>query len=138
MPLYTYKHKETGEEVEIIQRMSEDKIYNGADGTEVDQWARVFNSFSINGTSGGKLDPFDEKSISKAMEGKDGVTLGEMWDLSAELSEQRAEMSGGEDPVKQEYYKRHEEATGEKHHADKFSETYEGDGIKVEIDTSQL
>ena len=40
MPIYEYSHPETGEVIELVQKMSENHVHVDKDGVE---WRRVFN-----------------------------------------------------------------------------------------------
>ena len=94
MPIYKFRHPKTNETIEIIQRMKETHVYVDDEGVE---WSRVWES--PNASVDTSIDPFSAKQF-REKTGKKGETLGEMWDLSAELSKKRKEKHGY-DPVKQ-------------------------------------
>ena len=94
MPQYLFE-KDTGEIAEVTFRMSDDKTYNGEDGTEVGRWKRIFVNPQLSVDS--HIDPFDKNAFANSKY----HTYGDMLDKSAELSEKRAEARGGVDPVKQ-------------------------------------
>lgn len=92
MPNYLFRNPKTGSIVQIFQFMEEDHIYseNGI------QFERIFTI--PNAQIDSKIDSaqkFAEKT------GRMKGTLGEIWDYSQELSEQRARENGGEDPIRQ-------------------------------------
>jgi len=130
MPLYSYRNVSTGEVRDVLQTMSETHEYFGERGDQ-DCWQRVFYppNFTIDGT----INPFSQKDFMRKTENKKG-TIGDIMDRSAELSEQRAEKTGGEDPVKQKYFDNYaKERRGARHLKEK-KKVYEDKNVKVEYD----
>lgn len=96
MAIYVFEHPKTGETIELSFGMNDKKFYIDKDGVE---WSRVyFPSLFAFDT---KIDPHDPKAFVRKTE--KGGTLGDIMDLSKEMSERR----GGKknDPVKKEYAK---------------------------------
>lgn len=88
--------------------MNEPHVYS-EDGEE---WERVFTVPQASVDT--KVDPFSKtKFLEKTNK---GATIGEMWDRSAELSQQRAEKSGGVDPIKQQHMENYKKVRGGKIH----------------------
>ncbi len=56
-----------------------------------------------------------EEDFLRVTTGKQNMTVGEMHKISAEMSAARADRHGGNDPVKEQYYRQHERERGEKH-----------------------
>ena len=96
MPIYLFQHPKTGEVKEVLQKMNEPHSYVDEKGIE---WERVFLSpnMSIDGKGMG-ADTTSEEFVRKTKD--KNYNLGEMWNLSAELSEKRAKI-GGKDHVKE-------------------------------------
>lgn len=112
MPIYTFRNPDTGEEVEIVQKMSEDHSYVDNDGK---RWDRVYHSpnASIDTKCDGSLESFMRNT-----EGKKG-TMGDLWDASKEASEKRKQFCG-EDSVQKKYFKNYsEKRNGLKHEKEK-------------------
>tara|TARA_B100001939_G_scaffold324753_1_gene316990 strand:+ start:785 stop:1129 length:345 start_codon:yes stop_codon:yes gene_type:complete len=113
MPEYIYENPDTGEQVSVIQGVNDDHTFE-KDGVKYD---RVFLSPYAKVDSLSSIDPnssteFIEKTKSKNM------SLGELWDTSAELSNKRSE--SGKDSVKQKYFENYsEKRRGLKHMKDK-------------------
>jgi hypothetical protein len=82
MPIYTYEHPKTGKTIDINQSMVDDHVYFDKDGV---QWRRIFHPVSFGFDT--KLDPHDPKAFIKKTE--KGGTLGDIMDLSREMSERR-------------------------------------------------
>jgi len=87
--------------------------YNGENGLETGQWKRYWGGkghlgFAFNT----KIDPYSSDSFVKATDKK--MTMGQMFDLSKEMSEKRAQKEGI-DPVKQKMYKDYEKKNGVRH-----------------------
>ena len=128
MPIYVYKHPEREEYREVIQGMNDEHTYS-EDGVE---WSRVF--LAPNASIDNSIDPFSQQQYIDATYNKKG-TIGDMMDLSAELSQKRAEKNGGVDPVKQDYYKNYSESRGGAKHPKEIREKgYESKNVKIEYD----
>jgi hypothetical protein len=110
MPIYLYENPKTGEIKEIIQRMDEQHIYS-EDNLE---WKRVFSVPNANIDTVSNINPFSKQDFIKKT-AKTGMTMGDMWDLSGELSRKR-EKKRGKDPVKEQTVKAYERKTGGKAH----------------------
>lgn len=127
MPLYVYQHPETEEHVEIFQGMNDKHEYIDDEGTS---WKRVF--LAPNMTLDTDIDPFSQADFVRTTGNKKG-TMGEMMDLSKDLSRQRAEKNGGVDPIKEKGYKAYEKKTGKPHPKSKpHAPSYEGKNFKVD------
>jgi len=109
MPTYEYIHPDTGETIEVVQKMKEDHIYIDEEGVE---WERLFSAPNTAIDSAG-MDPFSKDDFMRAT-AKTGMTAGDMMDLSKELSNKR-EKSAGLDPVKQKTVTNYEKKTGKPH-----------------------
>ena len=117
MAAYLYKNPETGETIEIIQTMNEKHIYVDKDGLE---WKRVWTVPNASVDSISNLNPFDLKSYVEKT-GKSKGTVGDLWSISKEASERRAEKLGHEDPVKRKFFDNYEKEKKVKHFADRPS-----------------
>lgn len=97
MPYYEFI-KETGETETIFLHMNEPKVYNGEDGTEIGLWKRVYHVPQMSLDT--RIDPFDKNAFINTQNLKK-ETVGSTLDRSAEMSEKRAALRGGVDPIKQ-------------------------------------
>ena len=105
MPTYIFQHPKTKEYKEVFQKMNDQHCFTSEDGTE---WDRVFTSpnMSVNDnliSADTTCEDFARKTADK------NYNLGEMWDLSAELSEKRAQTAGQDhvkEKAKQKYSKK--------------------------------
>ena len=127
MPIYIYKNPDTEECIEIIQTMSEEHIYVDEFGLE---WKRVFTvphaSIDTKNDAWSHND-FVEKT------GKMKGTVGDVLDYSAELSEQRAQSDGKEDPVKRKAFDDYKKQTGKQHLSDR-KKVIDNSRIRAELD----
>lgn len=98
MPFYGFRHPKTGEEKEIFQKASEKHVFVDLKGVE---WERIF--FIPYAKIDSNINPFSEKDFAQKTKSKN-YSVGDMWDLSKELSEKRESISG-RDEVKEEYKK---------------------------------
>jgi predicted nucleic acid-binding Zn ribbon protein len=99
MPNYLYKNPNTGEIIEIFQKMEEEHVYIDTDGV---QWEREWSS--PNTSVDTKINPWSASDFTRKTGEKKG-TLGDLWDQSKELSRERARSCGGVDPVRKKYEK---------------------------------
>jgi predicted nucleic acid-binding Zn ribbon protein len=129
MPLYLFKNVATGEVREILQGMNDTHVYDGKDGSEVGLWVRTFTVPRASIDT--KADPFSESDFKKVTD-KGGVKVGDLFDLSAELSEKRADIAGI-DPVKEKFRKDYKAKTG-KENLNLMPKTFESPNVKVEYD----
>ncbi len=126
MPFYTYRRESTGEERDIIQTMNETHEYFGDSGDEND-WKRVFHA--PNASIDSQINPGSKRQFMDSTSTKKG-TLGDLMDYSNEMSEKRADLNGGVDPVKQKYFDDYsKKRNGAKHFEEMKS--YESKNVKV-------
>lgn len=128
MPIYVYKNPETNEYREVFQGMNDKHIYS-EDGVE---WKRVF--LSPNASIDSSIDPFNKQQYMDATHKKKG-TMGDMMDLSAELSAKRSEKVGGLDPVKEKFYYNYAKERKGAQHPERIKERgYESKRVKIDYD----
>jgi hypothetical protein len=118
MPLYIFQHPKTKKIIEIIQSMNEEHVFIDEKGIK---WDRIFTKPQASIDT--QIDPNSSKEfVSKTA--KRGMTIGEMMDLSGELSEKRGGVTG-KDEVRDKAEKSYKEKTGKRHpHAKKNSTFY--------------
>jgi hypothetical protein len=118
--IYLFKHQITNEIIEVSMPMKDYKPYMGENGDD-ENWKRIYTvpQVNIGDASIARMDPNDSiKFMDKTS--KLRGTVGEIQDLSKELSEKRALRSDtGEDPIKRKHFDNFEKKTGKKHLHDK-------------------
>ena len=129
MPLYLYQNEKTGEIKEILQSMNEVHEYNGEKGSEK-SWKRIFTIPQASIDT--KQDPFSTNDFLDRTKSKKG-TYGNMMDYSKELSEKRASVMGGVDPVKQNYYKEYSKNRRGAKHPDTFKKSFETKNVRIDL-----
>jgi hypothetical protein len=129
MPLYTYQKLSTGETIDIIQSMNDVHEYHGENGNEKD-WIRIFHIPQASIDT--KQDPFSSNEYLNVTKNKKG-TYGDLLNYSQELSNKRADIAGGSDPIKENYYKNYSKQRRGAKHPDKIQKTFENKHIKVEL-----
>tara|TARA_Y100000310_G_C20300701_1_gene631618 strand:+ start:82 stop:441 length:360 start_codon:yes stop_codon:yes gene_type:complete len=97
MPIYVFEHPTTGETREEVQRMNEPHVY--IDGDKI-EWKRVYTSSQLSTDI--KINPWSSKAFADATRDKN-MSVGDLWDMSADLSERRESKVGGEDPILKKY-----------------------------------
>jgi len=129
MPIYIYKHPQKEEYIEVLQGMNDEHIYFDEDGLE---WKRQWSLPQVS-VEGGNINPFDNKAfIDKT--GKMKGSLGDVMDLSKEMSEKRKQITGGKDPVQEAYYKKYSKDRKGAQHPDQKKKSYESKNVRVDYD----
>ena len=112
MPLYVFQHPESGEVVEVVLGMNDDKFYIDEKGTE---WNRVF--LAPNANIDADIDPFSSRGFIDKTNTKG--SMGDLMERSKEMSEKRKDKLGY-DPVQQKYFKEYsKKRRGMKHTLDR-------------------
>lgn len=110
MPNYLFKSQE-GEIKEIFQHMNDNHVYE-EDGVA---WERIFTvpnaAVDIALGDGSDKDSFMRQTNKK-------MTVGDMWDISQEMSDKRVK-SEGVDVIKEKTVKKYEKKTHGKEHPNK-------------------
>lgn len=109
MPIYLFQNPKTKEVIEVVQSMKADHVYTSEDGTK---WERIFTVPNA-AIDSGDIDPYSKQDFLKATE-KKGITCGEMFDLSAEMSQKR-QAKDGKDKIKEKTQKEYKKKTGKAH-----------------------
>lgn len=130
MPIYLYQNQKTKEVIEVIQGMNDEHVYKGEDGLE-NCWDRVFTIPTASIDT--QQDPFSTNDFLDRTARKKG-TYGNMLDYSKELSEKRASITGGIDPIKEKYYKQYSKDRRGAKHPDKLKKSFENKHIKIDLD----
>lgn len=121
MPIYIYEHPKTGQQKEIVQTMREPHVYSEG-GVE---WKRVFAVPQASIDTLDNIDPFNKQQFIERTGNMRGITQGDLWDVSAELSRKRAKKVG-KDYVKENSALEYKKKTGGKDHphADRLPTKY--------------
>ncbi len=108
--------------------MTDEKIYNGEDGTEIGQWRRVYHApLAATDT---KLDPRDKAAFVRRTEKYSKV--GDFQNISKELSEKRA-AKDGIDQVKETWLKKYSAERNNKKHPSELPKIIETPHIKIDM-----
>lgn len=114
MPEYLYQNPKSKEVISIIQGMNDDHVFVDDQGLE---WNRIFTNPTMSIDSQ-DVDPFSQQQFIEKTANMKG-TYGDMVDYSKELSQQRAEKLGKEDPIKRDMFNNYQKERGFKHHNDR-------------------
>jgi len=115
--IYSFRNKKTNEIIDVEMPMKDYKHYRGENNNE-DFWERIYDLPQVNIGNTKVTDPFDNKSFIDKTGSMKG-SYGDLLDYSSELSEKRASLNGGEDPIKRKHFDNYEKKTGKKHLKDK-------------------
>ena len=128
--IYSFRNTKTNEIRDIEMPMKDYEPYKGENGDE-DFWERIYDLPQVNIGNSKVVDPFDRNGFVSKTGGMKG-SYGDLMDYSSELSERRAALNGGEDPIKRQHFDNYEKKTGKKHLADKKS--YESKNVRIDYD----
>ena len=119
MPIYLFQNPETNEVLEVQQRISDTHEYIDDNGLK---WSRVFTVPNASVPNMTRIDAGSEQDFMNKTQNTGG-TLGDLFDLSKELSEKRKSQSGNnKDPIEQKFFKDYsKKRKGLKHQNDKPS-----------------
>ena len=126
MPLYNYIDDDDGEIYEVEQGMNDvhELFISGK---------KLRRLFSIpNAAVKTRLDPFSSKDFVEKTGGMKG-SVGDMLDMSAEMSAARAEKHDGVDPVQRKHFDDYEKRVGKKHLQDR-KKVIDTPHVRAELD----
>lgn len=129
--VYQFKNKKTGKIVDIFMTMKDYKPYRGENNNE-DHWERVYDIPQVNIGNASVVDPFDKKSFVNKTGNMSGK-YGDLLDYSSELSERRAALAGGEDPLKRKYFDDYKKKTNGKKHVKDRPKKIETKNARIEF-----
>jgi len=103
MPIYRYRNPKSGAEIDVVQKMNDKHEYRDSDGVE---YERIFENPNVSKDT--SINAFSSKDfVNKAR--SSNMNVGEMWDLSKELSLKRKSIAG-KDHIKENYNKQKHES----------------------------
>lgn len=114
--IYLFENPRTGERKDTSLGIEEEKVYeeNG------ERWNRVFTVPGVYIPNMNRVNPHSQQDFMRRTDKAD-VTVGDMWDLSGEMSEKRAE-SMGEDPIRAKHDREESKLRKGKKRAKKLSD----------------
>ena len=130
MPIYLYQNNKTKEVREVLQSMNDVHEYFGDGEKPENGWERIYTVPTASIDT--KQDPFSTNQFLDVTKSKKG-TYGNMLDYSRELSEKRASIIGGPDPIKEKYYEQYSKDRRGAKHPDKISKVFENKHVKAEF-----
>lgn len=112
MPVYEFVHPPTGEVISVFVKLDEPASARAQQAVSGKLYKRVYSAPQASkDTRQGDGTLHDYRRTT----GEKNLTVAEGWEISKEASAKRAELYGGVDPVKEQYYKDYERKTGGKH-----------------------
>ena len=129
MPTYIYQHPDSGEVIEIHQRISDRHEYTDDSGVS---WNRVFTVPHTRVPNMTRVEANSEEDFIRRTR-ESGGTMGDLFDLSKELSDKRkAQSNDGKDPVEQKFFKDYSKKRKGMKHQNDTSGSNNSDGV-IEI-----
>lgn len=114
--VYLYRHPETGEVKEIVQKMNDNHVFS-ENGVE---WERIYIAPKISIDT--KINPFSQKDFVENSKKKKG-TVGDLWDAAKEASNKREQIMG-KDPVKEKAYADYSKTRNGLKHINQIKESF--------------
>lgn len=113
MPVHEFVNESTGKTVEVYVPINAPTSEHHTQMIEGVAYKRVYSApLAAVDTSHGDATKEDFKRLTT---NKKGLTVGQMWEMSAEMSQHRADKNGGVDTVKESFYKNYEKEVGKPH-----------------------
>jgi hypothetical protein len=129
--VYQFRNRNTGKIVDVVMSMKDYKPYRGKNNNE-DCWERIYDAPQVNIGNATVVDPFDNKGFVNKTGNMKG-RYGDLLDYSSELSERRAALAGGEDPIKRKYFDEYKKKTNGKKHIKDRPKKIETKNAKIEF-----
>lgn len=118
MPIYVFQHPKTKKVKEIIQRMNEEHVFVDKKGIK---WERILVNPQVAFNT--QLSATDSKGFVAKTRDKN-YSLGQLWDMSAELSSRR-EGTSGVDEIKAKAEEAYKKKTDKAHPHSKKQSIFE-------------
>lgn len=142
MPCFDFIHEKSGHVISVLVTLSEpiksfhEQIVTNEETGEIRVYKRVYAApLAAKDTKRKQGSKDDYKRVT----GDKKLTVGEMWEISKEMSQERADKNGGTDPVNEQFYKDYEKKMGGKHidvkkreAMEKAKKVFEANGIRVD------
>jgi hypothetical protein len=138
MPVHEFVHEATGQTVEVYVPINADQKDHQVQVVDGKEFKRIYAAplASIDTRPGDAT----KEDFTRLTTNKKGLTVGQMWEMSAEMSEHRAAKAGGRDEVKESFYKNYKKEFGKPHPDDQRRERMAAAnaklkemGIRVEV-----
>lgn len=113
MPVHSFTHEATGETIDVYVAASAPTSEHQQQIRDGKTYRRVYSA-PLAATDMGLGDCTQQDFRRKTGDSKRGLKVGDAWEISAEMSERRAQKEG-RDPVREAFYQRHEQQNGKKH-----------------------
>ena len=97
MPIYLFINPDTGETREEYQRMDEEHVLIDENGLE---WKREYTPHNVGKNN--NCDPFSSKQFVEKTRDQ-SLSVGDLWDMSADMAMKREQQAGGKDPVREKH-----------------------------------
>ena len=114
MPVYDFQHARSGEIISVYVSAKAPAIERKQQKRGRKVFKRVWTAPLAAQNMGVKLGDGTKEDFSRVTTGKKGIKVGDLWEVSKEMSEKRAQRHG-KDPVQEAQYAQYEKETGEKH-----------------------
>jgi len=113
MPVHEFYNESNGKSIEIYVPINAPSENHQTQVVEGQIYKRIYSAplASVDTVSkDGTKEDFRRLTTNKK-----GLTIGQMWEMSAEMSQHRADKNGGVDNVKESFYKNYEREVGKAH-----------------------
>ena len=112
MPVHNFQNEKTGKIISVLVSIKEPVKNHQIQIEDGEVYKRVYDMPSMSMDV--KMGDLTKEDFIRSTSSKN-YTIGNMMDISKEMSEDRAKRNGGKDPVKEKMYADYEKKTGKKH-----------------------
>jgi hypothetical protein len=101
-PVHDFYNETTGETVEVYVPISAEATQHQVQVVDGKKYKRVYTAplAAVNSIKGAGT----KEDFTRVTTNKKGLKVGDMWEISAEMSDRRASKMGGTDAVKEKFY----------------------------------
>lgn len=112
MPVYDYADEATGKVISVLVRLDEPDEARRVQIQDGITYKRIYSApLAAVDTAKGSLSQEDFNRVTQ----NKNLKVGDFWDISREMSQDRADRNGGYDPVKEKFYEKHLKEYGKPH-----------------------
>lgn len=113
MPVHEFLHEASGKKIEIYVPINAPAEQHQVQVVDGDTYKRVYAAPLASIDT--HLKDATQEDFRRLTTNKKNLTVGQMWEMSSEMSHHRAEKNGGVDDVKEKFYSNYEKQMGKKH-----------------------
>lgn len=113
MPVHEFLNEASGKKIEVYVPINASVEEHQTQVVDGETYKRVYAAPLASIDT--HLNDATQEDFRRLTTNKKNLTVGQMWEMSSEMSHHRAEKNGGVDEVKEKFYSSYEREMGKKH-----------------------